>query len=179
MRSFRLSGRQHGKRSVLAGQIVAPVSEGFFVDQIFYLLFSAAATHRSPDCGHQHPAVRHPLYDDPVHCHGLFLVPGIVAMGIGLGAAYPDFKAENPTQTVTSFGGLIFMIVCAGYIGLIILIEAGPVYHLFMADFRGKTLSAAIWLWIIGSFATAFVFSLLAIALPMRFGENRLSKRLI
>jgi len=107
------------------------------------------------------------------------LVPGIVAMGIGLGAAYPDFKAENPTQTVTSFGGLIFMIVCAGYIGLIILIEAGPVYHLFMADFRGKTLSAAVWLWIIGSFAAAFVFSLLAIALPMRFGENRLSKRLI
>ena len=107
------------------------------------------------------------------------LVPGIVAMGIGLGAAYPDFKAENPTQTVTSFGGLVFMIVCAGYIGLVILIEAGPVYHLFMADFRGKTLSAAIWLWIIGSFATAFVFSLLAIALPMRFGENRLSKRLI
>jgi ABC-2 type transport system permease protein len=107
------------------------------------------------------------------------LVPGIVAMGIGLGAAYPDFKAENPTQTVTSFGGLVFMIVCVGYIGLIILIEAGPVYHLFMADFRGKTLSTAIWLWIIGSFATAFVFSLLAIAIPMRFGENRLSKRLI
>ncbi|MBW2590920.1 MAG: hypothetical protein JRD71_09440, partial [Deltaproteobacteria bacterium] len=44
-----------------------------------------------------------------------FLVPGIVAMGIGLGAAYPDFKAENPTQTVTSFGGLVFMILCAGY----------------------------------------------------------------
>lgn len=108
-----------------------------------------------------------------------FLVPGIVAMGIGLGAAYPNFKAENPTQTVTSFGGLVFMIVCAGYIGLIILIEAGPVYSLFMADFREKTLSPATWLWIISSFVTAFVFSLLAIALPMRFGENRLSKRLI
>ena len=108
-----------------------------------------------------------------------FLVPGIVAMGIGLGAAFPDFKAENPTQTVTSFGGLVFMIVCAGYIGLVILLEAGPVYHLFMADIRGKTLSAAIWLWIIGSFTVAFAFSLAAIALPMRFGENRLSKRLI
>ncbi|MFC1881873.1 hypothetical protein ACFL2S_10310 [Thermodesulfobacteriota bacterium] len=107
------------------------------------------------------------------------LVPGIVAMGIGLGAAYPDFKAENPTQTVTSFGGLVFMIVCAGYIGLVILIEAGPVYSLFMADIREKTLSPAFWLWIIGSFGTAFVLSLAAIALPMRFGENRLSKRLI
>jgi ABC-2 type transport system permease protein len=71
------------------------------------------------------------------------------------------------------------MIVCAGYIGLVILIEAGPVYNIFMADIRGKTLSPAIWLWIIGSFGTAFVFSLAAIALPMRFGENRLSKRLI
>jgi ABC-2 type transport system permease protein len=53
-----------------------------------------------------------------------FIVPGIVAMGIGLGAAYPDFKAENPTQTITSFGGLVFMIVCAGYIGLVVIIEA-------------------------------------------------------
>jgi ABC-2 type transport system permease protein len=108
-----------------------------------------------------------------------FLVPGIIAMGIGFGAAYPNFKAENPTQTVTSFGGLVFMIACAGYIGLVILIEAGPVYNLFMAEIRGKVLSPAAWLWIIGSFAAVFIFSLMAIALPMRFGENRLSKFLI
>jgi len=107
-----------------------------------------------------------------------FLVPGIVSIGIGLGAAYPDFKAENPNQTVTSFGGLVFMIVCAGYIGLVILIEAGPVYNLFMADIRGKALSLATWAWIIGAFAVAFVFSLLAIALPMYFGEKRLAKLL-
>ena len=105
-----------------------------------------------------------------------FLVPGIVAMGIGFGAAYPDFKAENPNQTVTSFGGLIFMIACAGYIGTVILLEAGPVYNLFMADIRGKFISAGIWLWTIASFGVALGFSLLAIILPMRFGENRLSK---
>jgi ABC-2 type transport system permease protein len=105
-----------------------------------------------------------------------FLVPGIVALGIGFGAAYPDFKAENPTQTVTSFGGLIFMIVCAGYIGAAILIEAGPVYHIFMAHIHGRVLSPLTWLWIVGSFGAAFVFSILAITLPMRFGENRLSK---
>jgi ABC-2 type transport system permease protein len=104
-----------------------------------------------------------------------FLVPGIVAMGIGLGAGYPDFKAENPTQTVTSFGGLIFMILCAGYIGAVILIEAGPVYRIFMAHIHGHPLTPATWLWIIGSFSTALVFSILAIVLPMRFGENRLA----
>ena len=104
-----------------------------------------------------------------------FIVPGIVAMGIGFGAAYPNFKAENPTQTVSSFGGLIFMIVCAGYIGAIILLEAGPVYNLFMADIRGEIIPLGLWLWIAGSFSTVLVFSLLAIILPMRFGEKRLS----
>ena len=68
------------------------------------------------------------------------------------------------------------MIMCAGYIGLVILIETGPVYNLFMADIRGKIIPLGIWLWIAGSFSTVLVFSLLAIILPMRFGEKRLSK---
>ncbi len=106
------------------------------------------------------------------------VVPGIVAMGIGLGAAYPDFKAQNPTQTVTSFGGLVFMLACAGYIGLVVIIEAGPVYNLFMAGIHSKTISLSIWIWTVGSFTLVLVFGLLAIALPMRFGERRLSKLL-
>jgi ABC-2 type transport system permease protein len=105
-----------------------------------------------------------------------FLVPGIVAIGIGLGAAYPDFKAENPTQTVTSFGGLVFMITCAVYIGLVILLEAGPVYRIFMADLHGKPLSAGVWLWTAAAFSAAFALSLLAILLPLRFGLRRLSR---
>jgi ABC-2 type transport system permease protein len=105
-----------------------------------------------------------------------FLVPGIVAMGIGLGAAYPDFKAENPTQTVTSFGGLVFMILCAGYIGIVIVIEAGPVYSILMAEFNGHSLSVLKRVWIAVSFSIAFTLSMLAIILPMNFGEKKLSK---
>jgi ABC-2 type transport system permease protein len=107
-----------------------------------------------------------------------FIVPGIVAMGVGLGAAYPDFKAENPTQTITSFGGLVFMIACAGYIGLVVIIEAGPVYNLFMAGIHNKTITLSAWIWIIGSFSLVLVLSLLAIFMPMRFGEKRLSELL-
>ncbi|MGB2929933.1 MAG: hypothetical protein WBB70_13575 [Desulfobacterales bacterium] len=108
-----------------------------------------------------------------------FMVPGVVSMGIGLGAAYPDFKSENPAQTVTSFGGLLFMMVCAGYIGAVIVIEAGPVYNLFMAGIKKTELSAFMWIWIIGSFAIAFIINILAVVLPMRFGERKLSKLLI
>ena len=107
-----------------------------------------------------------------------FIVPGIVAMGVGLGAAYPDFKAENPTQTITSFGGLVFMIACAGYIGLVVILEAGPVYNLFMAGIRNNSITLSAWIWIVGSFSLVLILSLLAIFLPMRFGEKRLSELL-
>jgi len=105
-----------------------------------------------------------------------FLVPGVVAMGIGFGAAYPDFKAENPAQTVTSFGGILFMMVCAGYIGAVILIEAGPVYNIFMADIKERGLTVFEWIRVTGSFALAFVLSIAAIAIPMKFGEKKLSE---
>jgi len=104
-----------------------------------------------------------------------FVVPGIVSLGIGFGAAYPDFSAENPTQTITSFGGLLFMLVCAIYIGLAIVIEAGPVYQIFMAEIKGRLISPFQWIWICGSFFILLIMSILAILLPMRFGEKRLS----
>jgi ABC-2 type transport system permease protein len=102
------------------------------------------------------------------------LVPGVVAMGIGLGAAYPDFKAENPAQTASSFGGLVFMLTCAAYIGVVILLQAGPVYWLFMADLHGRPLPTAAWFWIVAAFGAAFTLSILAVILPLRFGEKRL-----
>ncbi|MBT3311235.1 MAG: hypothetical protein HN737_13150 [Desulfobacterales bacterium] len=105
----------------------------------------------------------------------LFIVPGVVSMGIGLGAAYPDFKAENPVQTVTSFGGFLFMVLCAVFIGAVIILESGPVYNIFMADFYNRPLTTYDWLWTTGSFLVAMIISILAIILPMRFGIKRLS----
>ena len=102
------------------------------------------------------------------------MVPGIVSMGIGLGAAYPDFTSENPAQTVTSFGGLLYMMLSAGYIGLVIIIEAGPVYNIFMSGVQGRALSVLEWIWVIGSFVLVFILNVLAIVLPMMFGEKRL-----
>lgn len=108
-----------------------------------------------------------------------FMVPGIVAMGIGFGAAYPDFKSENPAQAVTSFGGLLFMMVCAGYIGTVIVLEAGPVYNLFMADINTRVLTVIERIWIFGSFGLAFILSILAVVMPMNFGEKKLSNTVL
>jgi len=104
-----------------------------------------------------------------------FLTPGVVSIGIGLGAAYPDFSSENPSQTFTSLGGLIFMLLSTAFIGLIIIIEAGPVYTLFVSKIYGSSLSALQWSWIIGSFIANFIISILVIVLPIRYGEKHLA----
>lgn len=103
------------------------------------------------------------------------MVPGVVAMGVGLGAAYPDFKSENPAQSVTSFGGLLFMLLAAGFIALVVILEAGPVYTVFMANYRGYSLTAWQWTWLIVSFSLVLLLCVLAVILPMRLGEKRLA----
>ncbi len=105
-----------------------------------------------------------------------FMVPGVISIGIGFGAAYPNFKSENPAQSVTSFGGLLFMMLCALFIGAVIMLEAGPVYNLFMAEIHQRSLTILEWIWISGSFLLALIICALALILPMRFGENRLSE---
>lgn len=104
------------------------------------------------------------------------IVPGIVAMGVGLGAVYPDFQSENPAQAVTSFGGLLFMILCTVFIGLVIVLEAGPVYQVFMAGIHGRAVSVGQWAWMTLSFSLALLLCILAVVLPMRIGERRLEK---
>jgi ABC-2 type transport system permease protein len=104
------------------------------------------------------------------------IVPGIVAMGVGLGAVYPDFQSENPAQAVTSFGGLLFMILCTVFIGLVIVLEAGPVYQIFMAGIHGRAVSVGQWAWMTLSFSLALLLCVVAVVLPMRIGERRLEK---
>jgi ABC-2 type transport system permease protein len=103
-----------------------------------------------------------------------FLVPAVVAMAIGLGAIYPDFKSENPALSVTSFGGLLFMLCCFGLIILVIILEAGPVYYIFMSMMRGQSLSVLQINWTIISFSLVLFLCTLATLYPMRMGEKSL-----
>ncbi len=105
----------------------------------------------------------------------LFMVPAVVSLGIGLGAAYPDFNAENPAQAITSFGGLMFMMLAAIYITAVIVLEASPVYQIYMARVFNHHLSRIQWAWIIGAFILAIGVSVFAIICPMKYGQHMLS----
>ena len=106
----------------------------------------------------------------------LFMVPGIVSMGIGLGAIYPDFHSENPAQSVTSFGGVIYMTLSLAFIATVVAVEAGPVYNVFMAGMGKNPVTHMQILGLSASFAMVLVLCLLALILPMRLGEQWISR---
>jgi ABC-2 type transport system permease protein len=56
------------------------------------------------------------------------LTLAIAGMAIGFGTLFPQFETENAAQIPTSFGGLVFMMSSIALIGLVVILEARPVY---------------------------------------------------
>jgi ABC-2 type transport system permease protein len=99
---------------------------------------------------------------------------GIVALAVGLGAVYPNFKCQNIAQVSTGFGGLMYMIYSAIFIALIIVLEAGPVYIIFTAKLQGTSISPLRWVFIGSSFVATLVLIALTTYKPMKMGLEAL-----
>ncbi|MFL5545412.1 MAG: putative ABC transporter permease subunit, partial [Gemmatimonadaceae bacterium] len=95
----------------------------------------------------------------------------IAGLALGFGAMFPKFNTENAAQIPTSFGGLMLMMASVVLIGVVIILEARPVY-----EFVGARLSrsdpdpSAMWL----GFGGATVACLLATFLPIRIAVQRM-----
>jgi len=66
------------------------------------------------------------------------------------------------------------MLCCFGLIILVIILEAAPVYYLFMAMMHSQTLSILQITWTFISFAFVLFLCTLATLYPMRMGEKSL-----
>ncbi|RLB33343.1 MAG: hypothetical protein DRH11_09220 [Deltaproteobacteria bacterium] len=101
---------------------------------------------------------------------------GIVAMGIGFGALYPNFGYQNIAQVSTSFGGLMYMIFTAIFLAIIIGLEAGPVYVIFMAQAKGSSIALWKWFLIIPSFIGVVILNCVAVYKPMKMGTEAIEE---
>jgi ABC-2 type transport system permease protein len=97
----------------------------------------------------------------------------IAAMALGFGAVFPKFDTENPAEIPTSFGGLLFMMTATAYLGIMIALQAWPVYSILQARQAG-TAGGGITSWLVGSLALAALLSVVAIVLPLRIAARRI-----
>lgn len=105
-----------------------------------------------------------------------FSVFGIVAMGVGLGAIYPKFRYENIAQVSTGFGGVVYMMISSLFMAAIILLEAAPVYVIFIAGLRGVAVTTIQYMWIVPVFFLVLILQAAAVIIPMRMGIRALSE---
>jgi len=95
----------------------------------------------------------------------------LTGLGVGLGSLYPDFKADSPDRVAVSAGGVIYMISALGYILVMIILLASPIYSYLASRLMFHNISN---FWVYSCYAIAFVISVLAGFLPLRFGINRM-----
>jgi len=104
----------------------------------------------------------------------VLLTFALTAMALGFGAVYPKFNSENAADVPTSFGGLLFMMSATAFIGVIIILEAWPVYALLSAQLQGRPLGVEeIGAVVVGLGAATAVAATLIIV-PLRIAVRRI-----
>ncbi len=97
-----------------------------------------------------------------------FALAGLAA---GFGTFHPRFETENAAQIPTSFGGLLYMMSAVSLIGLVVVLEARPVYEYLAAARAGEVPDQRS---LIVGLSLAATACLLAAFLPLRLAERRL-----
>lgn len=62
----------------------------------------------------------------------LVMALSLTGLSLGMGAVYPKFDFENESQIAASSGGVASMILSLGYVGLMVVFLASPVYRFFV-----------------------------------------------
>ncbi|HWL40991.1 MAG TPA: hypothetical protein VNO75_12210 [Gemmatimonadaceae bacterium] len=97
----------------------------------------------------------------------------VAGLALGFGAMFPKFTTENAAQIPTSFGGLVLMMTSVALIGIVIVLEARPVYAYVGANLL-KTEPSVIGLWL--GFGGAGLVCLAATFIPIRIAITRMKQ---
>ena len=104
----------------------------------------------------------------------VFMAFALVGLGTGLGARYPRFAADNPSQVAGSYGGVAFMIVALLFILVMIALLGWPSSVYLFSQVRNRPLTNAQQILIAVCFTSAALLSIATWLLGMRTGVRAL-----
>ncbi len=107
-------------------------------------------------------------------CAIVFLSFALVGLATGLGARYPRFTAENPSQVAGSYGGVAFMIVAVMLIIVMIVLIGWPSTTYLIYQLRRMPLGPVREGMMAVSFLVAAVISVATWLIGMRSGVRAL-----
>ncbi len=105
-----------------------------------------------------------------------FMAFALVGLAAGLGARYPRFAADNPSQVAGSYGGVAFMVLAVLYVLLMIGLLGWPSSLYLVAQTRNRPLTSPQQWMMAASFGTAAIMSIAIWLLGMRSGVTALQQ---
>lgn len=100
----------------------------------------------------------------------------LASLAIGFGTFFPRFETSNAAEISTGFGGLLFMMCAIGYLALVVVLEAWPVYAVLEARARGIPLEGLRLVGLITGFTLAGALSAAVIVVPLRAAVRRIER---
>lgn len=105
-----------------------------------------------------------------------FMSFALVGLAAGLGARYPRFAADNPSQVAGSYGGVAFMVLAVLYVLTMIVLTGWPASVYLTALARGRALTGVQQGWMAAAFGSAALMSIAIWLLGMRSGVTALQQ---
>jgi ABC-2 type transport system permease protein len=103
----------------------------------------------------------------------LLITCALTGLGVGLGAMCARFEYDNIAQTAASTGGIIYMILSLGFIGMMLLLAARPLYvHLYRKFLYQQVGGVEVYL----CYGAIVGLCLLTTLLPLRLGCRALER---
>ncbi|MEP6782543.1 MAG: hypothetical protein ABI983_02675 [Acidobacteriota bacterium] len=106
----------------------------------------------------------------------VFMAFALVGLATGLGARYPRFASDNPSQIAGSYGGVAFMILAVLFILIMIVLLGWPSSIYLLAQFRSRVLTTREELFIAAMFTSAAIVSIVTFLAGMRTGVRALNE---
>lgn len=98
---------------------------------------------------------------------------GIASLALGFGALFPKFDTDNAAEVSTGFGGLVFMMVAVAFLGIMVMLEAWPVYTVLRARALGRPISSGMYTALGAGLGAALLLALTVITVPLRIARAR------
>ena len=104
------------------------------------------------------------------------LAAGLAAIGVCLGAIFPDFKSTNPAKASFSYGGIMCMVTSAMYVGTGVASAAWPTYILFMSQANKYEITPIMWVLIVLAAGIPFILTTFGISYLFKNADRALQK---
>jgi ABC-2 type transport system permease protein len=105
------------------------------------------------------------------------LACGMSGLGVALGAIYPNFKADNASRAAASPAGVLFMVVALMLAGLVLALEALPVWLVLRSGMLGIPITGWQWLGLSLPLVVAALLCFFAAIWPIRWSARALWAR--